>query len=531
MHWKSYDLKVGRGVVYGYGRAAMARIAAVAPSALAVSALAGGCLQPDAQHCANQRGDRSCPEMFCSLCVSKSGGCVVEMPTAACHRPGSTPSPVDASSSSSSGAGSTAGTTADPSSGGLECGPDGDGLDDTCSERTPYCVAGACVACEGDGFCAELGLPPACHPESGTCLACVERRDCTGACDDAYACVECTDHSDCPQTACDLRHGRCLRTSKVFWVDASGCGPVGDPSLDPGFGTEDEPYCWLRTALDNVDEHEVGVVHLRASVDVIEQEIALTNRTGRTVAVLGHHTPRLGRVPTAVSVGSDSTLYVSGIHLQEATVGAARCTFLSTLWLTDTQLLGNAVGVEAQDCGRVTLERSVVAGSRGDAVVAVDTRLSVWSSAIVNNGSAEVDAVALRASEGSRLDVRYSTVALNWGQAGRASVSCTDADSGTIANSVIVSPQEPSFACPGVRVLTSVLDDQPLDFEDVAVVTPFNSAWFADILNNDVSVRDPLDSPFGDVARWRLGDPRRGLSGSRRLAFPGQAEFAGAQQP
>jgi hypothetical protein len=44
-------------------------------------------------------------------------------------------------------------------------------------------------------------------------------------------------------------------------------------------------------------------------------------------------------------------------------------------------------------------------------------------------------------------------------------------------------------------------------------------------------VAAPDTSPFRDVAVWGDGDPLRDISGTRRLAYPGLIEFAGAAQP
>jgi hypothetical protein len=49
--------------------------------------------------------------------------------------------------------------------------------------------------------------------------------------------------------------------------------------------------------------------------------------------------------------------------------------------------------------------------------------------------------------------------------------------------------------------------------------------------DGDVSIASPEDSPFADVAIWDAWDPLRDLSGTRRLAYPGLHELAGAVQP
>ncbi len=410
-----------------------------------------------------------------------------------------------------------------------------------CEVPNPFCVDAMCVPCSDGAFCAAQDEPPVCHPESGVCQSCVQDEDCVpdcsptfpceGACTGEAECVECMEHADCPETACDLRTNRCLATPSVFWVDGTDCGPSESPAADPGFGTEAAPYCWMSTALDNVGEGETAVIHLLPSAQIIEQAAAVDDVSDRRIAILGHDNPRLGGVPVPLTVGSSSDVFVHGITIVGAEEHGARCRFNSRLWLTEVEFENNPTALVATQCARATLERTRVQGSSGDAVVVESSTLALRSSVLANNGTSGGPSAAIRASGDSTLQIRYSTLALNAGEDGAASVRCTASVTGEIRNSVIVSDALPSFDCPSVAVRRSVLDDTPLDSQDVVVLQEYNSAWFESVGTGDVSIRDPASSPFADVAVWQVGDPLREFAGGRRLGYPGRVEFAGADQP
>lgn len=154
-------------------------------------------------------------------------------------------------------------------------------------------------------------------------------------------------------------------------------------------------------------------------------------------------------------------------------------------------------------------------------------RLDVVSSAFVDIGSPGTASAAIDASN-TELSIRYSTFAGNQGVDG-ASVRCVSSQ-GEIRNSALVSPDAPSVVCPGVVVRTSAVD-QGVEGEGVANVGEYDPAWFVDLSTGSVRLANPDESPFRGVAVWDLGDPLRDLSGTRRLAYPGLAEFAGAEQP
>src|SRR5690606_41968763 len=54
-------------------------------------------------------------------------------------------------------------------------------------------------------------------------------------------CVACTEHAQCPETACRVTTGACFPASNRVWVDASA-------DCDAGNGSETNPYCEVTDA-------------------------------------------------------------------------------------------------------------------------------------------------------------------------------------------------------------------------------------------------------------------------------------------
>jgi hypothetical protein len=490
----------------------------------AVALLLVGCLSADPNHCANLMGNATCVAngegAFCSICASANAGCVDTEPEKPCYRPGrineseSDPGTTETTEATETTAGSSEDTVP------ADCM--GDGLDEACPATAPYCVEGTCSDCNDAGaeFCSGIDSQvPECHPGSGLCVGCVGNSGCdVGVCGDAYACVECTQHSDCPGSACDLRIGQCLADANEAWVEPTGCTP-------PGFGTEDSPYCAFADALANIDEGENWVVHVRSSAPITEG-IDLQGVADRTLVLLGEDRPSLDGGPTAIAVGTRSAIFVDGVRIIDSEQAGATCIGQSVLWFSDVDFEGNATGITATGCTRVVVERSTILGNTRDGIHAEDTKLSVISSALVDNGTAGDTTSAIWFSN-SELDVRYSTFAANRGLTG-ASISC--GGTGEIRNSILVSIDAPSLNCDGVELRSSAVDDA-FDGEGVVVVDGYDPGWFFNPGGGDVRPQNPNGSPFRDVAVWGQGDPLRDLSGERRLAYPGLAEFAGAHQP
>ena len=485
------------------------------PVSLLTLALAG-CLSPDPEHCANREGNATCEMLgaapHCSICASDNAGCVEETPSAACYRPGS-----GTNEESSSGSTSVAPMSSSESTAAAECVTEG--MVESCDEAAPYCVDGECTSCES--HCSALDPAALCHPDSNACVECVGNDDCPDrVCSDAYACTACTRHIDCfMSNACNLRTGECFDPDHVLWVDGAACDASGT-------GTEDDPFCTLQTAVATIGSAEMGVINYHASPETFSESLDFDGVSARTLVLRGIDGPVMQNVDTTLDVGGGSTLFVEGVRILNSTT-AVVCDGDSQVWLTDVVIRGVTNGIQASNCDRVVVERSTMVGVTNVGVDQQAGRLDVVSSAFVDIGSPGTASAAIDASN-TELSIRYSTFAGNQGVDG-ASVRCVSSQ-GEIRNSALVSPDAPSVVCPGVVVRTSAVD-QGVEGEGVANVGEYDPAWFVDLSTGSVRLANPDESPFRGVAVWDLGDPLRDLSGTRRLAYPGLAEFAGAEQP
>jgi hypothetical protein len=492
------------------------------------------CLRRDPNHCANREGDLSCRDAghgeFCSACASTNFGCLDQRPDDVCYVAG--PS-LDSSSGSASGSesGSASGSGPVPS-----CTLEGD-ADPSCPDDRPYCLGGECGTCDqaASEFCAELdAAAPVCHAEWGRCVECTahDAAACEGAkawCGNDFTCTGCTEHSHCPESACDLERGECMDDDVVVHVSNVICP-------DPGEGTESMPYCSISTAMQQIDTGERGTVILHGSTAAYDQAILLTSNAPRTIAVLGVDEPTIVVPGTGwsavVSTGQD--LYVSGVRLSSGVGAGVQCVGSGArLWLDDLSVANNTDGVVV-DVGRAHLRRVRVIDNDGHGVhVANGGQLFMESTIIANNGVQEGETSALYIDgKGSTIDVRYSTIANNVSALSGPSIYCAAGGGGTIRNSIIVAPSLNSMNCPWAEVFSSVHDNgEAIVGGDNYDVEVFDVTWFRDVPASDFHVRGAANSLFADRARWELGDPILDFDAERRVAYPGASGFAGADEP
>ena len=399
-----------------------------------------------------------------------------------------------------------------------------------CSVPAPYCQDSECQPCGAldDNFCGSRPGTPACHPDSGLCAACVQDEDCrASSCADDYTCVECDEHSDCGETACDLFEGTCIDTSLVFWVDGTACAAPGPQSADPGFGSENQPYCWVTTALDQVGAGQSAVIHITGPVGS-QPDISLSDLPGRTIAFIGFDGWTLGETATPITVDNGSRAFVSGAVVRGASGAGVTCSEGSMLHISDSLLDDNAQGISATDCESLTLERTQVQQTTGTALDVRGSHATLLSSMFVRNGESSSESTAVR-FEDSTFEIRYSTVVGSLGAEGRASLYCSGSGGGDVRNSIMLSPSRPSVDCASAQVTGTATDTEPASGNGNLVLRDYDLYWFADLASDDAHLSD--DTPFGGVARWGTGDPRSDFDGERRLAYPGLADFAGADQP
>ena len=518
------------------GRVSIATIASVLWG-VAIAVSVGGCLRDNPNHCANAGGDAHCvelqgPQSFCSRCTTENAGCGSTRPSDSCH--------VEADSSAEAGeetvgSESEGGSESDTSV-EVDCG--GSGLDPTCPETMPYCVDGTCTPCSsagGSSFCQGLDADePICLQAAGQCVACVpdQREHCPHTqpfCNESFTCSGCTEHADCPESACDIERGTCFATSRVFWV--SNDNPC------PGNGTQADPYCEIKSALDEVrspdfadfELHSEGVIKIVRTSTPYTEAVLLSTAQDKRIALIGvgSPAPMIRDTSEAVRVGNHR-LYLSNLSLSHNEVAGLRSQNRGRVWADDVTFTGNPTAIEVLSNARVGLRRVRVVGNDGDAVMLTgEARLSAVSSVIGNNGNEGADTVALRVDGGARFDLLYTTVANNRGL-GAAAIRCVDAGSSSLRNTIVVGPGLGSIQCADAVYSNSYLDSA-VPGEGVTVATSYDAAWFVNVGNG--IFRPAPSHPFGDVAVWQLGDPLYDLAGAVRAWVPGRPDVAGALLP
>ena len=309
-----------------------------------------------------------------------------------------------------------------------------------------------------------------------------------------------------------------------------------DVCPDNGSGIEAAPYCSLATALQQIGMGERGTVILQGTGTPYAEGLPLTTEGPRTVAVVGVGDPSitLSGADAAAAVGAGTKLYVSGVDLSSSQGPGASCTGSGArLWLDDLTVGDSADGVVLELC-KARLRRVLVVDNTGDGIaVANSGELVLESSVVANGGASDAPTAGLRVS-GAASAVRavYTTVANNESNAEGRNVYCEGGDVVDIRNSIVVSPGLNSISCAVVDVSYSVHDNSGLPIgHDNNSVDTFGASWWDDIGNSDFHVAAPGMSVFGGRARWELGDPMSDLDGQSRSAYPGQTNFAGADEP
>ncbi|MBC8073181.1 MAG: hypothetical protein IAG13_32970 [Deltaproteobacteria bacterium] len=490
--------------------------------------IAGACVdEANPEHCANAAGDASCADRYpdgsrpyCELgsCAPEArDGCVAERPTSMCAAPcgdatggddciagtGESSSTADASTLDTSS--STDASTLD-SSAGTESSSTGPACvdDSDCAGRAPFCRGGACVDCSGtnDGDAACLGLDPdAPLCDAGVCVQCTAEAIgiCSGTvpvCDAAtHTCVGCSDHAQCPDSACHLDEGSCMPDDRVWYVD----GDAG--SCVAADGSMAAPWCTIADALAQIGPSSRGTLRIVPTAQPYAEAIVIED--DRVVALISAE-PGL---PELDASGA-STLTVDG----------------ATVFVQRLRLLGNtgAPAVALTDAS-AWLDRSELVLNQGGGVTAVDSsRLHLRGVVVGAGGTGLADRQALLV-DGSSFEVVASTIAGNDGS-GFASLRCIGAVDGSIRASIVIGLDAPSISCTGATVEASAIDsDLP---GDNLVLDDFDAAWFVDPAAGDFHLAP--GTPFEDIGVWHDGDLVVDLDGDARGGVDGAIDFAGA---
>jgi hypothetical protein len=501
------------------------------------------CLRDNPRHCANSGGDAQCVSLhgtqsYCSRCTAHEDGCVDERPSESCHAPS------ESGANEESGE-STMSTTSESETGtetSVEVGCSEPGLDPVCPDDAPYCVEGSCVSCGsggGSALCQQIdAAKPLCHQAAGLCVACLpgQVESCTHTepfCDETFSCSGCTEHSQCPDSACDIERGTCFAESRVFWVDNSGAN-----CPDGGTGSQADPYCTINDALDEVKQpgraafelESEGVIKIIRTATPYTERILLTVGQDKRIALIGVGSPAplIRDQEYAIAVGRQR-LFVSNLSLSHNTDDGLRSGTYGRIWVDDSTMTGNATGVHVSFGARVRMRRSRIVGNHGYGIITrrEGARIHVASSVIGNNGDDTDGGGGVRVEEESSVDIVYTTMVNNQ-STGVSSIDCLVGGSVAVRNSIVIAPGLNSISC-GDSTYSHSFVDSSIDGEGVVVTTEYDEEWFVNVGNG--IFRPVSNNPFRDVAVWQLGDPLYDLAGMVRSWVPGSPDVAGALLP
>lgn len=386
---------------------------------------------------------------------------------------------------------------------GTPCGADGSDL---------VCLSGECTGCATapapDASCAaQSSSKPVCDLARNVCVACLPA-SCSGAtpmCDPELGCRACTEHADCPSSACHLsglNRGVCFAESEVVLVSDAAA---------------------LRTQLENVVPNTPRVLRLAATTFAFAERLDFGS-AGTELAMLG--TP--GTVLTGgpandglplVNVGFAAVVYLAGLTIADGPSRAIETASGSILWLDDVQIRGYA-GITAV-FGRAEghIRRSRISAPN----VAVH-----WQGGelfMENSSLGPFAAIGLQTSGAPILDVRYVSIVGNV-----TSLSCAAnlGPSGLVRNSLFTGTTSSAVvgaACDSLTFTGNAVDQAGFG----SSVAHYDATWFFGAPSGDFRLTAIGAAAIGDAAQWAPGDPPLDIDGAARpTSAPGKP---GIDQP
>ena len=407
----------------------------------------------------------------------------------------------------------TANVTGSETTGGTTEGPGCEGNEDCSDGAAPFCDGeGVCVSCDGmpDGnaACGEADEEnPVC--DAGECVQCTagDSEACDGQtpiCDEEVrTCGACTEHSECPDSACHLDG-----------VDVGGCFDEGDVQVIANVGQ-------LNTALGGLGANDQVVLVLAAGT----YGSTLGIGGSAEVAILGQGAPILaGDGSRAVDAFASGIVYLSGVEIVNGSGDGISCSGTS-VWLDDSEVRNNAqVGLDVSGGCAAHLRRTVVAVNNGGGIDQVGGELRMTNSVVALNGGS-VSPFGGLSIDGVDILVSYTTIAGNDSQNTGMSIRCSGANTGEVRNSIVSGEDASSVdPCAGVSVLSSRVDEGGLGGTNTNVGA-FDPGWFSNPATGNYHLTGSGETVFMDIADWQAGDPLFDVDGdpipTDMPSFPG----------
>ncbi|HEY0138628.1 MAG TPA: right-handed parallel beta-helix repeat-containing protein, partial [Nannocystis sp.] len=386
-------------------------------------------------------------------------------------------------------------TTDDTEPPGPECTPTGDKLESAeCLAKDPnrpFCEVDTCVGCgalKADA-CTDAtdGGRPICL-DDGRCVQC-DTSDAVvqGQCEadkphcnlETNTCEGCFEHSECPQTACEIAARKCFPANQKIYV-RQGPTPGSPCSTKPGMGgTMELPYCDFETATLGVQQNGFSsgyTFHLMGNDDAPGDPgaVVITGGDAKVAYAFTHdfgglvdkHT-RFKGIGPLILVPKNVTLYLVNWGLlidkpQGDTSRGIDCQEGGSVWLDDSRVLyARGPGIRGTGCD-IHLRRTAVSLGATEAIDMTGGSLHAVNSFIAGNANiVGKGGGGLHLRDGATVDVVYSTIADNSNEPSQMpgqfgdSIHCDNAASVKIRNSIIVrKPANNNFSivCPEGQV-------------------------------------------------------------------------------
>ena len=476
-----------------------------------------GCKPEDqaSEHCFHAQGNETCVERYgderpfcaaeCGEGYSENYGCVAEEPAdLACYSPcgGQKDANEDASCLGNSDTGTDTSSTTDTTDSTTDTttGPGPCMANEDCTNPAqPFCDdMGACVDCSStlDPDAACLGADPnfpVCI--EGECVQCnaADASACMGTtpvCDlGTNTCIGCTDHDECPDSACNLALGSCMDVGAVYSVDGDG---VSD-------------YASLSLALADIGaQAEITLVFHEANY-APESIVIDTNGYVAIVAAPGEN-------PTVTGNGGNPSFTIHG----------GSTLYLARVSASGTQNGGRGVLI---DGGSAWVQRCKVVNNSGGGIVVDGGGNLVLDNSFVGGDISDV--VALAMTSGT-LEANYVTLGAGFGTS--AALTCADGVGKAVRNSLLVSRSaNPELACPNITITESALE--MMVGSNLALGDVDTLAWFDGYGTGDFGLSDTAPPNLATAAIWQSGDPTTDIDGDLRPTTPGTPDYAGADIP
>lgn len=434
----------------------------------------------------------------------------------------------------------TASTGSTSAGGACDDEPDPNGYCIAIDPNKPFCdlEGGACVECVAKEDCGSNGV---CDVDAGVCVECVEDLDCPNAdapaCDPVTKSCGCTEHAQCPATACELDVGTCFPPALTAVVHAR-------PSMGPECPQNDlicdvvNPGCSIEAALSVALGMGKAYVVVRVEPgvgDMPDHAFGFpASAIGKRIAILGEGEPVIESTTgaPAIFVNQAIKFYGAGLRLRAVNMGMAgaglSCYTSTGAWADDLVIesFPGGVGLFAAACP-MEARRVQIRAVKGGA----------WASAggsirLVNTTIAQPAEYALKGDMGGTMDVVFSTITERSGISGHL-LTCTGAGTKILArnSALLANPEAGSSACAGAKVSNSVVTDVAFDGATVAVIAQGQVApLFVDWLGGDLHVL-PTATALDGVASREAGDPVTDLDREMRPLAIGASDWAGADRP